>query len=87
MSVRRPETEGRMARILIIEDDSGIAFGLKNDLAFEGYDVEVARDGVTGAVRARSGAFDLVLSTSCCRERTATLSVASCARRASERRC
>jgi DNA-binding response OmpR family regulator len=50
-----------MARILIIEDDSGIAFGLKNDLAFEGYDVEVASDGETGADRARSGAFDLVL--------------------------
>ena len=50
-----------MPRILIVEDDGGIALGLKNDLAFEGYDVEVARDGVAGSERACSGAFDLVL--------------------------
>jgi DNA-binding response OmpR family regulator len=50
-----------MPRILIVEDDTAIALGLKNDLAFEGYEVEVARDGVAGFDRARSGAFDLVL--------------------------
>ncbi len=50
-----------MARILIVEDDAGIALGLKNDLAFEGYQVEVVRDGIAGSERARSGAFDLVL--------------------------
>jgi DNA-binding response OmpR family regulator len=50
-----------MPRILVVEDDGGIALGLKNDLAFDGYDVEVARDGAAGSERAQSGAFDLVL--------------------------
>ncbi len=50
-----------MPRILIVEDDAGIALGLKNDLSLEAYDVEVVRDGVAGSERARSGAFDLVL--------------------------
>ena len=50
-----------MAKILVVEDDAGIAMGLKNDLALEGHDVEVARDGRTASERVRSGAFDLVL--------------------------
>lgn len=50
-----------MPRILIVEDDGGIALGLKHDLTIEGYDVEVVRDGAAGSERARSGAFDLVL--------------------------
>jgi len=50
-----------MAKILIIEDDPGIALGVKNDLALEGHDVEVAKDGLTGLERARGGEFDLVL--------------------------
>jgi two-component system alkaline phosphatase synthesis response regulator PhoP len=50
-----------MARILIVEDDSGIALGVKNDLALEGHDVEVAKDGLTGLERARGGEFDLIL--------------------------
>jgi DNA-binding response OmpR family regulator len=50
-----------MSRILVVEDDAGIALGLKNDLSLEGYEVEVARDGAAGSARARSGAFDLVL--------------------------
>jgi DNA-binding response OmpR family regulator len=50
-----------MAKILIIEDDSGIALGVKNDLALEGHDVEVAKDGLVGLERARGGEFDLIL--------------------------
>jgi DNA-binding response OmpR family regulator len=50
-----------MAKLLIVEDDPGIAFGVKNDLALEGHDVEVAKDGLTGLERARGGAFDLIL--------------------------
>jgi two-component system alkaline phosphatase synthesis response regulator PhoP len=50
-----------MTKILVVEDEPGIALGLKNDLALEGYDVEVARDGQTAFERARSGAFDLIL--------------------------
>jgi two-component system alkaline phosphatase synthesis response regulator PhoP len=50
-----------MTRILVIEDEPGIALGLESDLKLEGYDVEVARDGETGLRRAREGAFDLIL--------------------------
>ena len=50
-----------MARILIAEDEPGIALGLKNDLTIEGYQVEVARDGQAALERARTGAFDLIL--------------------------
>jgi DNA-binding response OmpR family regulator len=50
-----------MTRILVIEDEPGIALGLDTDLRLEGYDVEIARDGETGLRRAREGGFDLVL--------------------------
>ncbi len=50
-----------MANILIIEDDPGIALGVKNDLALEGHVVEVAKDGLAGLERARGGGFDLIL--------------------------
>jgi two-component system alkaline phosphatase synthesis response regulator PhoP len=50
-----------MIRILVVEDEPGIALGLEDDLTIEGYDVEVARDGITAARRARDGGFDLIL--------------------------
>ena len=50
-----------MARILVVEDDAAIAMGLQDDLALEGYEVEIARDGEVGSSRAREGGFDLVL--------------------------
>ena len=50
-----------MPKILVVEDEPGIALGLKNDLVVEGYEVEVARDGQAGLERATRGAFDLIL--------------------------
>ncbi len=50
-----------MTRILVVEDEPGIALGLEDDLKMEGYEVEVARDGITAARRAREAAFDLIL--------------------------
>ncbi len=50
-----------MARILVVEDEPGIALGLEDDLTLEGYEVEVVRDGTAATVRAREGGFDLVL--------------------------
>jgi two-component system alkaline phosphatase synthesis response regulator PhoP len=50
-----------MTRILIVEDEPGIALVLESDLRLEGYDVEVARDGEVGLQRAREGDFDLIL--------------------------
>jgi DNA-binding response OmpR family regulator len=46
---------------LIVEDDPGIALGMKNDLTLEGHEVEVAKDGLAGLERARGGEFDLIL--------------------------
>lgn len=50
-----------MSRILIVEDDLAIAVALEDDLRLEGYTVEVVRDGEVATVRARAGAFDLIL--------------------------
>jgi DNA-binding response OmpR family regulator len=50
-----------MSRILVVEDDPGIALGLEDDLKLEGYDVEVARDGETALVRARERRVDLIV--------------------------
>ena len=50
-----------MTRILVVEDDPGIALGLEDDLTLEGYDVEVARDGETAVRRAQEHHFDLIV--------------------------
>jgi DNA-binding response OmpR family regulator len=50
-----------MKRILVVEDETAIAFGLQLDLKSEGYDVEIESDGESGLRRARKEAFDLIL--------------------------
>ena len=50
-----------MTRILVVEDEPAIAFGLEADLRAEGYDVEVVGDGETAVRRGRDTAFGLVL--------------------------
>jgi len=50
-----------MKRILVVEDDSGIAFGLQLDLKNEGYEVKIESDGTSALNRARGEAFDLIL--------------------------
>jgi two-component system alkaline phosphatase synthesis response regulator PhoP len=50
-----------MTRILVVEDEPGIALGLEDDLKMEGYEVEIVSDGITAARRAREAAFDLIL--------------------------
>ena len=50
-----------MTRILVIEDNADLAYGLRNNLEIEGYDVELAADGNVGLVRARGGSPDLVV--------------------------
>ena len=49
------------ARILIVEDESGIARFLELELGHEGYAVEKAADGRTGLDMALSGGYDLIL--------------------------
>jgi DNA-binding response OmpR family regulator len=48
-------------RILIVEDDPSIRLGLQRSLSFEGYDVDVARDGEEAISRAFERKPDLVL--------------------------
>lgn len=48
-------------RILVVEDNADLAFGLVNNLEIEGYDVEVASDGATGVRRAREAPPELVI--------------------------
>jgi len=50
-----------MSRILIVEDEPGIAFTLENDLQTEGYEIAVVPDGAEAVRRARAEAFDLIL--------------------------
>ena len=50
-----------MTRILVVEDEPGIALGLEDDLKMEGYEVEVLGDGAEASRRAREAAFDLIL--------------------------
>jgi len=49
------------AKILVVEDDVAIAFGLQKNLKFEGYDVLVATDGESGLERAVNDRPDLIV--------------------------
>lgn len=50
-----------MRRILIIEDNPDLAFGLRNNLEIEGFSIEVAEDGNRGLARARILDPDLII--------------------------
>ena len=50
-----------MMRILVVEDEPGIAFALEADLESEGYAVKVAKTGDDGLRLAQSSEFDLIL--------------------------
>src|SRR5215472_12997337 len=50
-----------MPKILIVEDEPGIAFGLESDLQVEGHEVALVGDGAEAVHRARAQAFDLIL--------------------------
>ena len=50
-----------MARILVVEDNPDLAYGLRNNLEIEGHTVTVAEDGLQGLDAARSEAPDLVI--------------------------
>ena len=52
---------GAPKRILVIEDNPDLAYGLRNNLEIEGYEVEVAKDGTKGLTRARAARPDLVV--------------------------
>jgi sigma-B regulation protein RsbU (phosphoserine phosphatase) len=50
-----------MAKVLVVEDDSGIALGLEDALRIEGHQVELATSGAVASRRAIDETFDLIL--------------------------
>lgn len=50
-----------MPRILIVEDNADLAYGLRTGLEIEGYQVDVAADGTSGLARARETTPHLVI--------------------------
>jgi len=50
-----------MTKILVVEDEPGIALGLEDDLREEGYEVELAGNGTDASRRACTKEFDLIL--------------------------
>jgi DNA-binding response OmpR family regulator len=50
-----------MTRILVVEDEPGIAFGLETDLTMEGYEVTMEANGAAAVERAGKANFDLIL--------------------------
>ncbi len=50
-----------MTRILIVEDNADLAYGLRTGLEIEGYEVDVAEDGMGGLARAQTWLPHLVI--------------------------
>ena len=50
-----------MPKVLIVEDDAAMATALGDGFAFEGFEVELARDGEAGLKQARETAPDVVI--------------------------
>ena len=49
------------AKILIAEDEPNMRLGLKDNLEFESYEVELAIDGKQALDKARAGSYNLIL--------------------------
>jgi two-component system alkaline phosphatase synthesis response regulator PhoP len=49
------------ARILVVDDEAHLATGIRENLEAEGYQAEVAHDGLAGLERVRGEPFDLLL--------------------------
>jgi DNA-binding response OmpR family regulator len=50
-----------VTRILVVEDNPDLAYGLRNNLEIEGYQVDVVEDGNVGLARAREAGPDLMI--------------------------
>ncbi len=50
-----------MTKVLVIEDNANLAFGLTRSLESEGYEVEAAEDGLRGFEMAKAGKADLIV--------------------------
>ncbi|MFL5576586.1 MAG: response regulator transcription factor [Gemmatimonadaceae bacterium] len=54
-------TAAAAKQVLIIEDNEGLALGLRNNLEFEGYATQVAGTAAAGLALARTSALDLII--------------------------
>jgi len=50
-----------MAKILIVEDEPNMRMGLKDNLEFEGYDIELAEDGEKGINKILTNNYNLII--------------------------
>jgi len=50
-----------MAKILIVEDEPSMRLGLKDNLEFESYEVDIAEDGQLALDKIKTGSYDLIL--------------------------
>jgi DNA-binding response OmpR family regulator len=50
-----------MAHILIVDDDQPVACSIRALLEYEGFEVSVSEDGLSGLAAAESGNFDLAI--------------------------
>jgi len=50
-----------MRKVLVVEDDEAMAVALQDGFSYEGFAVDVARDGAEGRRQALSGAHDLII--------------------------
>jgi len=51
----------RKGRVLVVEDNPDLAFGLRNNLEIEGHEVRLAEDGPSGVTAAQSWRPDVVI--------------------------
>src|SRR5262245_30006317 len=51
----------RQSRVLVVEDNPDLAYGLRNSLEIAGYDVAVAQDGVAGVEQAKAVDPDVIV--------------------------
>jgi two-component system OmpR family response regulator len=54
-------TQPVATRVLVVEDDPGVAGGIVRGLRGAGFDVELATDGLGGSKRALAGRFDAIV--------------------------
>jgi len=50
-----------MPKILVVDDEQNMRTGLKDNLEFEGYDVDTANDGEQGLKRIFEGSYNLII--------------------------
>ncbi|MBI9072185.1 MAG: response regulator transcription factor [Melioribacteraceae bacterium] len=50
-----------MKKILVVDDEASMRLGLKDNLEFENYEVDLAEDGEKGLIKIRENSYDLII--------------------------